>query len=65
MNVKHTSEVLGKQVIRILDPRVFIDVMQSGRGVRDERVYLAESASMSTRPCSTNRNYHINHVHHA
>ena len=59
VNVKHTSEVLGKQVIRILDPRVFIDVMQSGRGVRDERVYLAEYGKYVDQTVLYDRNYHI------
>ncbi len=42
MNIAHASDVMGEQVIRILDPAVFIEVMNSIRTVRDERVYLAE-----------------------
>lgn len=42
MNIAHASDVMGEQVIRILDPAVFIEVMNSLRTVRDERVYLAE-----------------------
>ncbi len=42
MNIRYASDVLGDQVIRILDPKVFLDVMQSGQAVRDEKVYLAE-----------------------
>ena len=42
MNIPHASDVMGEQVIRILDPSVFIEVMNSLRTVRDERVYLAE-----------------------
>ncbi len=42
MNISHASDVMGEQVIRILDPAVFIEVMNSIRTVRDERVYLAE-----------------------
>ena len=42
MNIRSASDVLGDQVIRILDPSVFMEVLRSGRDVRDERVYLAE-----------------------
>ena len=42
MNIRAASDVLGEQVIRILDPTVFMNVMSSGNGIRDERVYLAE-----------------------
>ncbi|MBR4890932.1 MAG: 4Fe-4S binding protein [Clostridia bacterium] len=42
MNIRSASDVLGDQVIRILDPTVFMTVMSTGRNVRDQRVYLAE-----------------------
>lgn len=42
MNIRYASDVLGDQVVRILDPKVFLDVLKTGRSVHDERVYLAE-----------------------
>lgn len=39
MNIGHAQDVMGEQVIRILDPGVFMDVMDSNRPVRDERKY--------------------------
>ena len=42
MNIRSESDVLGEPVVRILDPAVFIKVMETGRSVRDQRVYLAE-----------------------
>ena len=42
MNIRSANDVLGDQVIRILDPAVFMTVLSTGRDVRDERVYLAE-----------------------
>ena len=42
MNIRSASDILGDQVIRILDPTVFMTVMSTGRNVRDQRVYLAE-----------------------
>ena len=42
MNIRSANDILGDQVIRILDPTVFMKVMSTGRDIRDERVYLAE-----------------------
>lgn len=42
MNIRSASDILGTQVIRILDPAVFQFVLENGRSVRDQRVYLAE-----------------------
>ncbi len=42
MNIRSSSDVLGEPVVRILDPSVFVQVKNTGRGVRDQRVYLAE-----------------------
>lgn len=42
MNIRSASDVLGDQVIRILDPTVFMNVLNSGKNIRDERIYLAE-----------------------
>ena len=42
MNIRSAGDVLGEQVIRILDPHMFVEVLRTGRDVHDERVYLAE-----------------------
>ena len=42
MNIRAASDVLGEPVVRILDPSVFLQVKNTGRTVRDQRVYLAE-----------------------
>lgn len=42
MNIRSASDVLGEQVIRILDPGIFMDVLKTRKGVYDKRVYLAE-----------------------
>lgn len=42
MNIRYASDVLGDQVVRILDPSIFIKVLNTKRSVRNERVYLAE-----------------------
>ena len=42
MNIRNVSDVLGEQVVRIMDPKIFIEVMNTGNDVKDMRVYLAE-----------------------
>ncbi len=42
MNIRSASDVLGEQVVRILDPTQFMNVLKSGMGVYDHREYLAE-----------------------
>ena len=42
MNLRYESDILGDQVVRILDPGIFINVQQSGVGVYNHKVYLAE-----------------------
>lgn len=42
MNIRCASDVLGDQVVRILDPKVFIDVRSTGSGIYNERIFLTE-----------------------
>ncbi len=42
MNIRSESDVLGEQVVRILDPVVFVNVLSSGNDVKNQKVYLAE-----------------------
>ena len=42
LNLRAASDVMGEPVVRILDPLPFMNVQQSGRGVYNDRVYLAE-----------------------
>ena len=42
MNLRSESDVLGEQIIRILEPKDFMEVRNTGVSVRDKRVYLAE-----------------------
>ena len=42
MNLRAASDILGDQVIRVLDPTIFAEVMRTGRNVYDQRTYLAE-----------------------
>ena len=42
MNIRYASDVLGTQVIRILDPTPFVKVRDSGINIHNERLYFAE-----------------------
>lgn len=42
MNIRYATDILGDQVVRILDPGDFMKVLSTGREIRDKRVYLAE-----------------------
>lgn len=42
MNLRSSHDILGDQVVRILDPKLFMDVLSSGRSVKNRRIYLAE-----------------------
>jgi len=42
LNVRNAADVLGDQVVRILDPTDFMTVKRTGVSIRDKRVFLAE-----------------------
>ena len=42
LNLRSDAAVLGDQVVRILDPAPFMKVRNTGRGLYNERTYLAE-----------------------
>ena len=42
MNIRSSSDILGDQVVRILDPITFMQVLRNGRDICGQRVYLAE-----------------------
>ena len=42
MNLRASTDVLGEPVVRILDPKVFLQVQETGRNLHGKTVYLAE-----------------------
>ena len=42
MNIRNASDILGDQVIRILDPISFMKVLKTGEEIRNELTYLVE-----------------------
>ena len=42
MNIRYASDILGDQVVRILDPGIFLQVLNTGRDVKNQKLFLAE-----------------------
>ena len=42
INLRSNSDILGEPVVRILDPKSFLQVQESGRNIYGRKVYLAE-----------------------
>lgn len=59
LNVNTPSDVLGEQVIRVLDPKDFLDVLESGKSIRGQRAYLAEYQKYVDETIVYDKDYHI------
>lgn len=59
MNIRNVSDILGDQVVRILDPNIFLEVLNSGRNVYERRVYLAEYHRYVEQTVIYDRSYHV------
>ena len=59
MNIRSASDVLGDQVVRILDPSVFLRVLSTKRSIRDERTYLAEYKKYVEQTVVYDANYNL------
>ena len=59
MNIRYSSDVLGDQLVRILDPAPFLKVLESKRSLRDHRVYLAEYKKYVEQTIVYDMNYHM------
>lgn len=42
LSIRFESDILGDQVVRILDPNPFLKVLETKKGIRNERIYIAE-----------------------
>ena len=59
MNIRYASDVLGEQVIRILDPTPFLNCKLKNQNVYGERLYLAEYGKYVERTIVYDRRYKI------
>ncbi len=42
LNIRYASDILGDQIVRILDPKPFLKVLETQKSVRNCRTFLAE-----------------------
>ena len=42
LNIRNSSDVLGEPVVRILDPMIFMNALESRMGILEQREYLVE-----------------------
>lgn len=59
MNIRYASDVMGEQVIRILDPAPFMEVKDTGRDIHGKRVYLAEYKKYVEQTVIHDSEYHL------
>ncbi len=59
MNISSSSDVLGENVVRILDPKNFIEVRNTSRNLYNKRVYLAEYNKYVEQTIVYDKAYHL------
>ncbi len=42
INLRSKKDILGDLIVRVLDPKPFMDVLKTGRSIKNKRTYLAE-----------------------
>lgn len=58
INIRSASDVMGEQVIRILDPTDFLEV-KNGKSVRNQKKFLAEYGKYVEQSILYDKSYHI------
>lgn len=59
LNLRSASDMLGEQIVRVLDPLDFLNVMSEGKNIHDKTVYLAEYKKYAEESILYDRDYHI------
>ncbi|MFA5625649.1 MAG: [Fe-Fe] hydrogenase large subunit C-terminal domain-containing protein [Bradymonadales bacterium] len=59
MNIRSRADVLGEQVVRILDPKDFVTVFNTGVAVENKRCYLPEYKKYVYQTITYDKNYNI------
>ncbi|MDF2543711.1 MAG: Iron only hydrogenase large subunit, C-terminal domain [Herbinix sp.] len=59
MNIKNDRDILGSPVVRILNPTGYLEVMTTGKNIRDKHTYLAEYQKYIEETIIYDKNYHI------
>lgn len=59
LNIRSDSDILGDQVVRILDPVPFIKVLDTKQNIKNEKIYLAEYDKYVEQSIIYDINYHL------
>lgn len=59
LNLRTASDIMGDQVIRVLDPTDFNNVLALGSTIRDKREYLAEYGKYVDKTIVYDKEYHL------
>ncbi len=59
LNVRHTSDVMGEPIIRIMDPIDFVNVLNDGQRINNKKIYLAEYERFVEETIIHDNEYHI------
>ena len=59
LNIRSASDILGDQVVRIMDPTDFLKVLENGRGIHNKRMYLAEYEKYVEETVVYDKDYHL------
>ncbi len=59
LNLRSADDILGEQVVRVMEPKDFIQVLSTGRSLRDKREYLAEYGRYIEKTIVYDRDYKI------
>ena len=59
LNIRHKSDILGSPVVRILNPAIYLDVMNGGRNIHDKLTYLSDYGRYIEETVIYDRTYHI------
>lgn len=59
MNIRNSSDILGEPVVRILDPTIFANALQTGEDVHNQNIYLAEYKRYAEVSVIYDKEYHL------
>lgn len=59
LNLRSAKDILGDQVVRVLDPSDFMKVLSTGKSIRDKREYLAEYEKYVDKTIVYDKEYHL------
>ena len=59
LHIRNDSDILGDQIVRILDPVTFLKVLETRVNLKNEKVYLAEYNKYVEQSIIYDSNYHL------